>query len=67
MTTIELAKLLAIHISQGRGHHTVALFQWLHGSEPVTDLIPREGCLVLELYSGTAPAPEPTDDTSDLV
>lgn len=63
MTVIELAKLLASHISQGRGHHTAALFQWQHGSEPVTEAIPREGCETLELYSGTAPA----DDTSDLV
>lgn len=67
MTVTELAKLLAIHIAQGRGKHTVALFQWQHGSEPVTELQLREGCLTLELYSGTTQAPEPVDDTSDLV
>lgn len=65
MTVIDLAKILASHISQGRGKHSVALFQWQHGSEPVTELIPRDACEALELYSGTVPAT--TDDTSDLI
>lgn len=67
MTVIELAKLLAAHAAQGRGHHAVALFQWQHGSELVTEIHIREGCERLELYSGTAPATESADDTSDLV
>lgn len=69
MTVIDLAKLLATHIAQGRGHHTVALFQWQYGSEPITEAFPRDACGALELYSGTAPvsAPETVDDTSDLV
>jgi len=63
MNVIDLAKILASHISQGRGKHSVALFQWQHGSEPATELIPRDACDVLEIYSGTVP----TDDTSDLI
>lgn len=67
MTVTDLAKILATHISQGRGKHSVALFQWQHGSEPVTELIPRDPSGVLEIYSGTVPAAEPIDDTSDLI
>jgi hypothetical protein len=67
MTVIELAKLLGTHAAQGRGNYTVAVFQWAHGSQLVTEMHLREGCLTLELYSGTTQAPENVDDTSDLV
>jgi hypothetical protein len=67
MTVIELAKLLGTHAAQGRGQWDIAVVQWEHGSQPVTEIHLREGCEALELYSGTTPAPESADDTSDLV
>lgn len=69
ITVRQAAKLLGQHIAQGRGEWNLAAFQWLHGSEMVTDLVPREGVQVLEIYTGTAPAEEhtPTDDLDDLI
>jgi hypothetical protein len=69
ITVSQAAKLLAQHIAQGRGKWHLAAFQWLHGSEMVTDLIPREGVQVLEIYTGTAPEKDqtPTDFLDDLI
>lgn len=65
MTVQDLAKLLNTHISQGRAHHQVTVFQWQHSSQPLTDLEPRDACGELELYSNTGHAPE--TDVDDLL
>ncbi len=67
MTITELARLLGSHIAQGRGHYELAVFQWQHGYELVTELVPREGAEVLELYSGTRPVIAPPGDDEDLL
>lgn len=67
VTVQDLAKLLAVHIAQGRARHEVALFQWEHGSEPLTDVEPRDAVPVLELYSNTHPAPASASDVDDLL
>ncbi len=68
MTVQDLAKLLATHISQGRAHHQVTVFQWQHGGQPLTDLEPRDACGELELYSNTADTPPASaDDVDDLI
>ena len=65
MTVIELAKALNAYIGQGGGMHEVTLFQWDHGSQPLTDLLPREGTDTLELYSNTGWQPPVTEDEFD--
>lgn len=67
MTVTELARLLATQISQGRGGHQVALFQWQHGWEALTEVVPRDGADVLELYSNTGGAPAPAEEDDDLL
>lgn len=67
MTVQDLAKLLAVHIAQGRARHEVAVFQWEHGSQPLTDVEHRDAVLVLELYTNTRPAPASASDVDDLL
>ncbi|MGH9931485.1 MAG: hypothetical protein ACREA9_19940 [Pyrinomonadaceae bacterium] len=65
MTVTDAAKLLAQHIAQGRGDWQMAAFQWQRGSELITDIIPREGVQVLEVYSNQ-PETEPVE-LDDLI
>lgn len=65
MTVQDLAKLLNVHISQGRANHQVTVFQWQHGGQPLTDLEPRDASGVLEIYSNTGHAP--VTDVDDLL
>lgn len=65
MTAIELAKLLARHIAQGRGDWEISIFQWEHGQQPATSLEVRPGGQ-LELYSGTND-PGGVEDLDDLI
>lgn len=69
MNAIELAKLMATNIAQGRGEFEVKLFQWLHQAESITEVLVRPGTNEIELYSGTAPASAaaPTDEDDDLL
>lgn len=72
MTVTELARQLGIHIAQGRGDHQVALFQWEHAAEGLTEVLARDEAGLLELYSGTVPgavgcASPVVDDLGDLI
>lgn len=65
MTVIELAKLLARHIAQGRGDWEISIFQWEHGQQPADSLEIRPGGQ-LEFYSGTA-QPALVEELDDLI
>ena len=71
MTIIELAKLLASKISQGKGNWEVTAFQWHEGAQPVGDVLEREATNTIEFYShpdGAALAnPVVEDDLDDLI
>lgn len=70
MTVQELAKMLNMHLGQGRAQYQITMFHCpdvAHGAEPVTALIEREGTQTLEFYSGTGVQHPPEDDMDDLI
>jgi hypothetical protein len=68
VTVIQLAKLLTTKISQGKGNFQVAVFQWHEGSQLLGDVLEREGCNEIELYSQPAAAePEAEEEFDELI